>query len=104
MVQRMSALQIAERSSPFRQFPNLVRIREGQLARERGLQVRLQKLAVPPITHHEVHVNPMASLVGVPVAHVSQYRQTKGEHVYGINRYSTAVAKLLGWRLLAFSR
>jgi hypothetical protein len=53
---------------------------------------------------HEVHVNPMASLVGVPVAHVIQYRQTKGEYAYGINRYSTAVAKLLGWRLLAFSR
>ena len=44
-------------AAAFRHFPNLLIISEGQRARQRRLHVIFEKLAMPALPNHEVHID-----------------------------------------------
>lgn len=51
-----------------------------QFAGQRGLQVLLQKLAIPPVTALEVHVDPMSMLLG----HGASIGETRAKVIHSL--------------------
>src|SRR5215472_15166796 len=53
----LSPSNIQGEATAFRHFPNLLIISEGQRARQRRLHVIFEKLAMPALPEHEVHID-----------------------------------------------
>src|SRR5215469_6664932 len=65
----LSPSNIQRAATAFRHFPNLLIISEGQRARQRRLHVIFEKLAMPALPDHEVHID---TLPGGATAAVTQ--------------------------------
>src|SRR5215469_1851009 len=64
----LSASNIQGEATAFRHFPNLLIISEGQRARQRRLHVVFEKLAMPDLPEHEVHVDTLPSGTAAAIA------------------------------------
>ena len=59
MFQRVPSFSGHAVATSFRKFDNLSGICESQLFGESGFEVRLQELAMPAASQHEIHVHTM---------------------------------------------
>src|SRR5215469_7201950 len=73
----LSPSNIQCKASTFRHFPNLLIISEGQGARQRCLHVIFEKLAMPALPEHEVHIDTLRG--GAPAAITQPFAASMGK-------------------------